>query len=165
MFSHMAWYLFSVRHSHLASSVSGWQLHLCLSSSQNSPSLVTRLYFLPGYWPIRVLLNQYEWQIFTVYKSIIPQQCPSLSLWWGGATSQRHITVSEGANHSCDQILLFRDQEMRAAAHFYLLLRAKNVLSKRSQNHLERHEMEQWDQSQAIVRLQCLPWRLITLGL
>ena len=33
-----------------------------------SPSL----YFLPGYWPISVLLKQFEWQIFTVYKRIIP---------------------------------------------------------------------------------------------
>lgn len=31
-------------HSYLASSVSGWQLHLCLFSSQNPPSLVAPTY-------------------------------------------------------------------------------------------------------------------------
>ena len=32
------------------------------------------LYFLPGYWLISVSLNQYKWQLFTVYKSAILQQ-------------------------------------------------------------------------------------------
>lgn len=35
---------------------------------------LSHLYFLLGYWPISVLLNWYKWQIFTMYKSIIPQQ-------------------------------------------------------------------------------------------
>ena len=30
------------------------------------------LYFLPGYWLISVLLNQYKWQIFTGHKTIVP---------------------------------------------------------------------------------------------
>ena len=53
MFSHLVWYLFSVKHSHLASSASGLQLCLCLSYSQNSPSLVT-LPILPAW----ILANQ-----------------------------------------------------------------------------------------------------------
>ena len=40
MFSHMAWCLLSVRHSHLAFSASDWWLTLCLFSSQNSLCLV-----------------------------------------------------------------------------------------------------------------------------
>ena len=27
------------------------------------------LYFLPGYWPISILWNQYDWQIYTGYKN------------------------------------------------------------------------------------------------
>ena len=69
MFSYMVWFLFSVRHSHLASSASGLQLCLCLSSSQNSFSLIS-LPILSDYWSIIILFNQYEWQIFTVYKSL-----------------------------------------------------------------------------------------------
>lgn len=34
----------------------------------------SHLYFLPSYWLIRILLNQYKWQILTIYKNIIPQQ-------------------------------------------------------------------------------------------
>ena len=36
------------------------------------------LYFLPGYLPISVLLNQDAWQTFTAYKSVILQHRPSL---------------------------------------------------------------------------------------
>ena len=75
MFSHVAWYPLSVRCSHLASSASGQKLHL---SAFPLPRillvLLPCLYLLPGYWPISTLLNKYEWQIFTVHKSIIPQQ-------------------------------------------------------------------------------------------
>ena len=62
MFSNAAWYLFSVRHSHPAFFASGF-LSSLLFLSQNFPSLVEpTLYFPSDYWPIRVLLNQYEWQ-------------------------------------------------------------------------------------------------------
>ena len=50
----MAWYLFLVRHSHLASFASGWWLCLCLSYSQNSPSLVA-----PTIFPAWLLANQH----------------------------------------------------------------------------------------------------------
>ena len=40
MFSRMTWYLFSVRHSHLAFSVSIWLFTLYFSFSQNFHSLV-----------------------------------------------------------------------------------------------------------------------------
>ena len=49
----MAWYLFSVRNSLLASSASGWWLCLCLSTSQNSLSLV-----IPPILPAWLLANQ-----------------------------------------------------------------------------------------------------------
>ena len=48
MFNHVTCYLFSVRHSHLASSVSGWQVTLHLFSSQNLLSLIVPL-ILPAY--------------------------------------------------------------------------------------------------------------------
>ena len=47
-----------------------WAFHLPRVLLLWSPCL----YFLPGYWPIRILLNQYNWQIFTEYKSTVPQQ-------------------------------------------------------------------------------------------
>ena len=50
----MAWELSSVRHSPLASSVSGWWLTLCLPSSQNSLSLVP-----PPILPAWLLANQH----------------------------------------------------------------------------------------------------------
>ena len=37
-----------------------------------SHSISPFFYFLPSCWPISILLNQYEWQFFTVYKSILP---------------------------------------------------------------------------------------------
>ena len=52
---------------------------LCLSSSQNFPSLVVSLFFLHGYWLITILLKEYQGQMFRLYKSIIPQQSFSLS--------------------------------------------------------------------------------------
>lgn len=36
--------------------------------------LLLCLYFVPGYWPISILLNQFEWQLFTVFKRVIPRQ-------------------------------------------------------------------------------------------
>ena len=49
----------------------------------------SHIYFLPGYWPIRILVSQYKWKIFTVYKSIIPQYSTNKTLkmlkenaWW-----------------------------------------------------------------------------------
>ena len=39
------------------------------------------LYFLPGYWLVSFLLNQFEWQTFTVYKRNIPQQCYAIKRW------------------------------------------------------------------------------------
>ena len=56
--------------SHFACSVSGSRLQTQLSSSQNSPVLIappllpawlSHLYFLPGNWPISILLK-YSWQ-------------------------------------------------------------------------------------------------------
>ena len=70
MFRYVAWYL-SVRHSHLASSTSGWWLTLWFSSPKSFLLWFPCLYFLLGYWPINILLNQYEWQILTEYKHII----------------------------------------------------------------------------------------------
>ena len=46
----VAWYLLSVISFHLVSSASGLQLTLCVSSSQNSPSLVTLPMFTS--WPL-----------------------------------------------------------------------------------------------------------------
>ena len=40
--------------------------------------LLAYLHFLPGYWPISILLNKYKWQIFTLYKSILPKHWLSL---------------------------------------------------------------------------------------
>ena len=73
MFCHVTWYLFSLQHFHLASLCLLAMLSLRPSSSKNC-SLVTLPHFLPGYWPISILVIQFKWQIFTVYKRIIPQQ-------------------------------------------------------------------------------------------
>ena len=70
MFSHVTWHLFSVRHSHLVSSVSGWWLLPAFPLPRILLVLLPHLYFLPGYWSINILLNQCEWQSCTVYKSI-----------------------------------------------------------------------------------------------
>ena len=51
MFSHVAWYLFSVQYFHLASSVSGWWLNLYLSSSQKFFGMVA--------FPAWLLSNQH----------------------------------------------------------------------------------------------------------
>ena len=62
----MPWYLFLFRHLHISCSVAGSGQQTKLSSSQNSPVLISRLYFLsllsqlyflPGYWPISILLK------------------------------------------------------------------------------------------------------------
>lgn len=68
-----AWYIFLGRYSHLSSSASCLWLQIYLLLSQNSSSLVA-LPVLPDW----LLANQHfakpiQWQIFRVYKRIIPQ--------------------------------------------------------------------------------------------
>ena len=73
----MACYLFSVRHSHLTSSVSGWQLTLYLSSSQNSLSLVT-LPILPAW----LLANQCFIKLIRVTNLYsVQEHYPIAGLW------------------------------------------------------------------------------------
>lgn len=48
--------------------------NFCSSSSRILVACLPHLYFLPGYWPIIISLNQYESHIYIVYKSIITQQ-------------------------------------------------------------------------------------------
>ena len=54
----MAWYLFSVQHFHLASSVSGWWLLSAFPLPRILLVWLPCLYFLPNYWSMSILLNQ-----------------------------------------------------------------------------------------------------------
>ena len=42
----------------------------------------TYIYYLPRYWPVSILLIQYKWQIFTEYKTIVPQYSADKDVFW-----------------------------------------------------------------------------------
>ena len=94
MFGHVAWYLFSTRHSHLASSVSGWWLHLFLSSSQNSPHLVT-----PPILPVWLLANQHSIKPVWVTKSLQCTRAFSPSSTWSQGYSESEEFVAHTRSH------------------------------------------------------------------
>ena len=73
MFSHVAWYLFLVRYSHFVSSESGGDPVSAFPLPRILLVKLPCLYFLPAYWANQCFIKPYEWQIFTVYQSIIPQ--------------------------------------------------------------------------------------------
>lgn len=58
------YYLYSTVH---ATSSESWNLLLF-------PSILYAPKILPNYWSLTILLNQSEWNIFRVYKKILPQQ-------------------------------------------------------------------------------------------
>ena len=57
------------------------------------------LYFLPGYWPISILLNKYKSQLFTGYKTIVPQ----------------HITPSSSLNSSPARLVIITQHHLTSA--------------------------------------------------
>ena len=84
VFFHMAWYLFSAQHAHLASLCICWHLlRLCPPSSQHSLcQAVSQNLFLPSYWPISFLLTMKVIHIYSVqrlFDSIVSCEHPHLA--------------------------------------------------------------------------------------
>lgn len=96
----MAKYLVSIWHFLLASCIRQWLSDFAILFPIIFAWL-PYLYFLPGSWPISILLNQFKWQICTVYKMIIPQQPILLTITMYVFTELFPLRIWQGSfNHS-----------------------------------------------------------------